>query len=60
MDQPNRLSLVLKVETEGFLEVLDGVIRRFTLTHYLDLKAASDEQVAFLRDGRYGLHTRGI
>jgi hypothetical protein len=60
MDQNNRLFLVLKVEAEGFFEVLDGVIARFTLTRHLDLEAAGDKQVAFLRDCSGELHAQSI
>ncbi len=60
MNQNNRLFVVLKVEAEGFFEVLDGVIGRFTLTRHLDLEAAGDKQVAFLGDGSGELHAQSI
>lgn len=60
MRQNTRLFMVLKIEAEGFFEVLDGVLGRFALTGHFDLKAAGDKQVAFLCDGSGELHTLSI
>ena len=60
MSQNSRLFVVLKVEAEGFFQVLDGVIGRFALTRHLDLETTGDKQVAFLRDCSGELHAQSI
>ena len=52
-----RLAAILEEEFKRLLEILHGEIGRPTLAGHLDLKAASDEPIAFVGDWRSELHT---